>query len=340
MAQATLQSSTGHFDLDRDLKQIPWETHLLIKDTSYEGSALSENQRVHGNNGWQYYGESLNTQPNKLTSSPAARLNYPCGLKPDQDEQQVFEYVVKPNHRLKTTGLRHTTESDTKQQTAKVFSNLVHLNSQSRSTTWQKDQFLIEASTVQEEVESDELRNEYGELDKIQTVNQAKQEWSEHSIFLPKRNGGYSHLLPEDNTSCCADTTCPQELFATETGVISASVRFESKIESAQHAIAKHPKPKPKVEPPFKNKTQKHTTCVRTGQNHHKNVMYQLMKHVHLKNKSKYLKTLADARFVPPQFEHSPAQAISPYKPGSCKENSIIARHTQHAKQAARSRIK
>ena len=94
---------------------------------------------------------------------------------------------MKPNHRLKTTGLRHTTESDTKQQTAKVFSNLVHLNSQSRSTTWQKDQFLIEASTVQEEVESDELRNEYGELDKIQTVNQAKQEWSEHSIFLPKK---------------------------------------------------------------------------------------------------------------------------------------------------------
>ena len=100
-------------------------------------------------------GESLKTQPNKLTSSPAAWLNYPCGLKPDQDEQQLFEYVVKPNHRLKTTGLRHTTESDTKQQTAKVFPNLVHLNSQSRSTTWQKDQVLIEASTVQEEVESD-----------------------------------------------------------------------------------------------------------------------------------------------------------------------------------------
>ena len=139
MAQATLQSPIEPFKLDRDLKQIPWETNghqLLIKDTSYEGSALSENQRVHGNNDWQYFGESLNTQPNKLTSSPAARLNYPCGLKPDQDEQQVFEYIVKPNHRLKTTGLRHTTESDTKQQTAKVFSNLVHLNSQPRSTIW------------------------------------------------------------------------------------------------------------------------------------------------------------------------------------------------------------
>jgi hypothetical protein len=286
-------------------------------------------------------GESLKTQPNKLTSSPAAWLNYPCGLKPDQDEQQLFEYVVKPNHRLKTTGLRHTTESDTKQQTAKVFPNLVHLNSQSRSTTWQKDQVLIEASTVQEEVESDELRNEYGELDKIQTVNQAKREWSEHSIFLSKRNGGYSHLLPEDNTPCCADTTCPQELFATETetGVVSVSVRIESEIESA-HAIATHPKPTPKLEPPFKNKTQKHTTCVQTGQQHHKSVMYQLMKHIHLKNKERYLKTLADARFVPPQFEHSPAQATWPYKPGSCKESNVISRHMKRAKNVARIRIK
>jgi len=91
--------------------------------------------------------------------------------------------------------------------------------------------------------------------------------------------------------------------------IISASVRFESEIESAQHAIAKQPKPK--VEPPFKNKTQKHKTHVRTGQNHHKNVMYQLMKHIHLKKKERYLKTLADARFVPSQFEQSPAQATT-----------------------------
>ena len=56
--------------------------------------------------------------------------------------------------------------------------------------------------------------------------------------------------------------------------------------------------------------------------------------------RKRYLRTLADARFVPPQFEHSPEQATWPYKPGICKENNIIIRHTQHAKKAARSRIK
>ena len=222
------------FIYESDPQKDPIETnvHSLAKNAKYSTTEYTY-PKLRREKGQLDPSESLKTQPNKLTSSPATRLNYPFGLKPDQDEQQLVVSVVKPNHRLKTTGLRHTTESDTKQQTAKVFPNLVYLNSQSRSTTWQKDQVLIETSTVQEEVESDELRNEYGELDKMQTVNQAKQEWCEHSnsTFLSKRNGGYSHLLSEDNTPCCADTTCPQELLATETGVIS--VRVESEIENA-----------------------------------------------------------------------------------------------------------
>ena len=60
MAQANLRSSIEPFKLDRDLKEIPWETNghqLIIKDSSYEGSALSENQRVRGDDSWQYFGK-------------------------------------------------------------------------------------------------------------------------------------------------------------------------------------------------------------------------------------------------------------------------------------------
>ena len=278
------------------------------------------------------------TEPDKLSKQPVDDFIYESDFKKDPNETNV--YFVAKNERYSTLEYTYPRQRREKGQLgANLFGLSAQGWNQSRSTTWQKDQVLIEASTVQEEVESDELRNECGELDKMQTVNQAKQEWSEHSIFLSKRNGGYSHLLPEDNNPCCADTTCPQELFATDTGVISVSVRVESEIESA-HAIAKHPKPKPKLEPPFKNKTQKHAIRVQTGQQQHKNVMYQLMKHIHLKKKERYLKTLADVRFVPSQFEHSPAQATWPYKPGSCKESNIITRHMKRAKNVARIRIK
>ena len=68
-----------------------------------------------------------------------------------------------------------------------VFPNLRISISSEDPPHGKKKQAFIEASTFQEKVESDELRNESGELDKTQTANEAKHGWVDHSIF-PSKN--------------------------------------------------------------------------------------------------------------------------------------------------------